>query len=110
DFGIKCIIAPSFADIFYNNCFKNGILPIILEQKIIDQLMEVAKKAQKITIDLPNNQITLTDGRNFKFEVDPFRKECLILGLDDIALNLQKENEIKQFELRNKQQLPWLYQ
>lgn len=109
DFGITCIIAPSFADIFYNNCFKNGILPIRLEREIVDELMNDAQKAQEITVDLENNTIIASNGKKINFEIDNFRKKCLIEGLDDIALTLQKEDKINEFESNNKKNLPWLY-
>jgi 3-isopropylmalate/(R)-2-methylmalate dehydratase small subunit len=109
DFGIKCIIAPSFADIFYNNCFKNGILPIVLDKKIVTKLIEDAQKPQNMTVNLVNNEITCSDGQIIKFEIDNFRKKCLIEGLDDIALTLKKVNKITEFELQNKQELPWLH-
>jgi 3-isopropylmalate/(R)-2-methylmalate dehydratase small subunit len=109
DFGIKCIIAPSFADIFYNNCFKNGILPIILPQNQIDELTNFSKKEGSIfTINLQAQKITVNN-KIYQFNVDDFRKTCLINGLDDIALTLQKENKINQFESKNKQALSWLY-
>ncbi|MDA0902542.1 MAG: 3-isopropylmalate dehydratase small subunit [Proteobacteria bacterium] len=109
DFGIRCIIAPSFADIFYNNCFKNGILPIRLDQTIVDRLMNAAQAGEEVTIDLQNCKIILKDGSEFEFELDAFRKECLIMGLDDIGLTLQKESQISDFESNNKKELPWLH-
>ncbi len=109
DFGIKCIIAPSFADIFYNNCFKNGILPIILEENQVSELIKLtSESAQELTIDLLNNKI-ITKNNEINFTIDDFRKKCLIEGLDDIALTLQYEQEIDNFELKNSQKLPWLY-
>ena len=89
DFGIKCIIAPSFADIFFNNCFKNGILPIKLEQNKVDILLSKANKKETLVIDLENQSITQENGEFYKFEVDKFRKKCLLEGLDDIALTLK---------------------
>jgi 3-isopropylmalate/(R)-2-methylmalate dehydratase small subunit len=109
DFGIQCIIAPSFADIFYNNCFKNAILPIILDKKVVDGLMSDAQSAQEITVNLENNTIIASNGEKINFEIDNFRKKCLIEGLDDIALTLKKEGKINEFESNNKQKLPWLY-
>lgn len=109
DFGIRCIIAPSFADIFYNNCFKNAILPLILPKEQVAEIMNEAKAAKEITVDLENNQVILSNGKKITFEIDNFRKKCLIEGLDDIGLTLQKEEKIKAFEDKNKRDLPWLY-
>ena len=110
DFGIRCIIAPSFADIFYNNCFKNAILPIKLDKKTVKELMGEAKSARNFTIDLENQEITTSNNKKIKFEIDNFRKECLINGLDDIGLTLQKSNKINDFESQNIKVVPWLYQ
>ncbi|HEX6978798.1 MAG TPA: 3-isopropylmalate dehydratase small subunit [Alphaproteobacteria bacterium] len=111
DFGIRCILAPSFADIFYNNCFKNGILPIKLPQETIDRLMEDAKNGANatFTIDLAKQEITRPDGGKVHFDIDPFRKHCLLNGLDDIGLTLEKRNDIDGFEARQKASQPWLY-
>lgn len=100
DFGIRCIIAPSFADIFYNNCFKNGILPIVLPQADVDRLMDDAKRGANATvsIDLENQVINGPDGGSISFEVDAFRKQCLMEGLDDIGLTLQKADAIDSYE------------
>ena len=100
DFGIRCIIAPSFADIFYNNCFKNGILPIVLPQTEVDKLMDDAKRGANATIsvDLESQTIKGPDGGKISFEVDGFRKQCLMEGLDDIGLTLQKAQAIDAFE------------
>lgn len=100
DFGIRCIIAPSFADIFYNNCFKNGILPIVLPQAEVDKLMDDAKRGANATvsIDLENQVINGPDGGTISFEVDAFRKKCLMEGLDDIGLTLQKASAIDDYE------------
>ena len=100
DFGIRCIIAPSFADIFYNNCFKNGILPIVLPQEDVDKLMDDAKRGANaiISIDLENQTINGPDGGTIAFEVDAFRKTCLLEGLDDIGLTLQKGEAIDTYE------------
>lgn len=100
DFGIRCVIAPSFADIFFNNCFKNGILPIVLPQADVDVLMQDAgnEASCEITIDLPDQQIKRHDGNTIPFDVDPFRKNCLLEGLDDIGLTLQKQAQIDSFE------------
>ena len=108
DFGIRCVIAPSFADIFYNNCFKNGILPVALPQAQVDQLMQVAEAQQTITVDLEKQTITAGNHR-FPFEVDAFRKHCLLNGLDDIGLTLQKTAQIGTFEQSQRQSAPWLY-
>ncbi len=111
DFGIKCVIAPSFADIFYNNCFKNGILPIALPQSEVDKLMDDANRGDnaRITIDLENQEITGPDGGSIKFEIDQSNKKCLLEGLDDIGITLQKTSNIDSFENSDKQQRPWLY-
>ena len=108
DFGIRCIIAPSFADIFYNNCFKNGILPIVLPHEDVDRLMDDAKRGANavIAIDLPNQKITGPDGGEISFEVDAFRKQCLLEGLDDIALTLKKAPSIDSYEAGLQDQ-PW---
>ena len=100
DFGIRCIIAPSFADIFYNNCFKNGILPIVLPQEEVDKLMDDAQRGANatISIDLANQTIQGPDGGTISFEVDAFRKQCLMEGLDDIGLTLQKAQAIDAYE------------
>ncbi len=110
DFGIRCVIAPDFADIFYNNCFKNGILPIRLPQEQVDLLMDDAERGANatISIDLENQQITGPDGGMIRFEIDAFRKHCLLEGLDDIGLTLQKSTAIKNYEDRVSQDMPWL--
>ena len=102
DFGFKCIIAPSFADIFYNNCFKNGILPIRLDQKTVDVLMDQANQKKHLTINLKDQLIILEDGNTIEFQIDPFRKKCLLEGLDDIGLTLQKKEKIDQYEALKK--------
>jgi 3-isopropylmalate/(R)-2-methylmalate dehydratase small subunit len=111
DFGIRCVIASSFADIFYNNCFKNGILPIKLPQEIVDELMDDAKKGAnaRLTIDLDKQTITRPDGGVVTFEIDAFRKHCLLNGLDDVGLTLQKAPAIGSFEEKNKLSQPWLW-
>jgi 3-isopropylmalate/(R)-2-methylmalate dehydratase small subunit len=110
DFGIRCIIAPSFADIFFNNCFKNGILPVILSKTQINELLEFANNHQNnLTVNLQKQEIS-TDNKIYKFEVDAFRKNCLIEGLDDIGLTLQKSAQIDSFETSNRQLTPWLYE
>jgi 3-isopropylmalate/(R)-2-methylmalate dehydratase small subunit len=111
DFGIRCIIAPSFADIFYNNCFKNGILPIALPKEIVDELMEDAEKGANavMTVDLETQTITRPDGEKVHFEVEPFRKHCLLNGLDDIGLTEQKAAEIGAYEEKARRTRPWQF-
>ena len=110
DFGIRCVIAPSFADIFYNNCFKNGILPIALPQDAVDVLMKDAEKGSnaRMTVDLEAQTVTTSDGETFGFEVDAFKKHCLLEGLDDIGLTLAKKSSVDAFEVRAAQQRPWV--
>jgi 3-isopropylmalate/(R)-2-methylmalate dehydratase small subunit len=107
DFGIRCIVAPSFGDIFYNNSFKNGILPIRLPQAQVDELMNAAETGRNITINLPDQKI-VSGNDVYEFDIDPFRKHCLINGLDDIGLTLEKETYIADYETRQKQDRPWL--
>jgi 3-isopropylmalate/(R)-2-methylmalate dehydratase small subunit len=109
DFGIKCVIASSFADIFYNNCFKNGILPLVLPQDVVDQLMEDARRGANatMTIDLEAQTVTRPDGEVVHFEIDAFRKHCLVNGLDDIGLTMAKQDKIDSYEERLKQSQPW---
>jgi 3-isopropylmalate/(R)-2-methylmalate dehydratase small subunit len=111
DFGIRCVIAPSFADIFYNNCFKNGILPIVLPKEDVAKLLDDAERGANavITIDLERQEITGPDGGRLRFEIDPFRKHCLLNGLDDIGLTLQKGAEIDSYEARQRAAQPWLW-
>ncbi|WP_372737533.1 3-isopropylmalate dehydratase small subunit [Neptunomonas sp.] len=111
DFGIRCVIAPSFADIFYNNCFKNGLLPIILNDEQVDQLFnEVeATEGYQLTVDLDKQLVITPSGATFSFEVDGFRKHCLLNGLDDIGLTLQYADEIAAYEARRRQETPWLF-
>ena len=110
DFGIRCIIATSFADIFYNNCFKNGILPIRLPQADVDKLMADAERGANavVSIDLAAKEIRGHDGGVIKFEIDPYRKQCLIEGLDDIGLTMKQDASIDQFEKKRAAQQPWL--
>ncbi len=110
DFGIHCIIAPSFADIFYSNCFKNGILPIVLPKEDVDRLMEDAERGANatVTVDLEKQEITGPDGGVIRFDIDPFRKHCLLEGLDDIGLTLQKLDRIEAYEKRQAEEFPWL--
>ena len=107
DFGIKCVIGPSFADIFYNNCFKNGMLPIALDGKKIEELIQYSKRKENIEINLTEQQIMFGNKR-IKFEIDPFKKKCLLNGLDDIALSLEKSEKIKSYENKLKQNKPWI--
>ena len=107
DFGITCVISSSFADIFFNNCFKNGILPIILDEDKIKELSEYAKRKEEISVDL--NEEKIIHGNNeVTFEVDKFKKKCLLEGLDDIALSLKKSDKIENFEKNLKNQKPWI--
>jgi len=110
DFGIKCIVSTSFADIFFNNSFKNGILPIVLPQEQVDILMADAEKGAnaRMTVDLEAQEITTSDGVVIKFDVDPFKKHCLLNGLDDIGLTMEKADAIKTFEEQASQARPWV--
>jgi|TARA_B100001971_G_C18055020_1_gene464821 3-isopropylmalate/(R)-2-methylmalate dehydratase small subunit len=108
DFGITCVISSSFADIFYNNCFKNGILPIVLDEEKVNKLSEYSKREEEIEIDL-DNCVIKAGNNEYKFTVDPFKRKCLLEGLDDIALSLKKFDQITNFENKNKQTKPWLY-
>jgi 3-isopropylmalate/(R)-2-methylmalate dehydratase small subunit len=110
DFGIRCVIAPSFADIFYNNCFKNGILPIALPQEDVDKLMDDASRGSnaRLTVDLEAQTIHGPDGGTIRFDIDPHLKHCLLNGLDDIALTLGREDAIAAYEARQKAATPWL--
>ncbi|HEY9539339.1 MAG TPA: 3-isopropylmalate dehydratase small subunit [Kiloniellaceae bacterium] len=109
DAGIRCVIAPSFADIFYNNCFKNGILPIVLPQEQVDLLMDDAARGANaiVTVDLEKQEIAGPDGGTIAFDIDPFRKHCLVNGLDDIGLTLQKADRIAVFEKAREVSQPW---
>ncbi len=111
DFGVTCVISTSFADIFYNNCFKNGVLPIKLPKEDIDKLFDDASRGANavLTIDLEKQEIRGPDGGCIKFDIDPFRKHCLLNGLDDVGLTLQKKPKIDGFEARQKSAQPWLY-
>jgi 3-isopropylmalate/(R)-2-methylmalate dehydratase small subunit len=110
DFGIRCVIAPSFADIFYNNCFKNGILPIALPQAEVDRLMEDASMGANavISVDLQKQEVVRPNGSRIAFDVDPFRKQCLLNGWDDIGLTMQHEKDISEFESRRRLTEPWI--
>jgi 3-isopropylmalate/(R)-2-methylmalate dehydratase small subunit len=110
DFGIRCVISTSFADIFYNNCFKNGILPVVLPAEAVEALMEEARKGSnaRITVDLEEQTVTASDGQSFAFEVDAFKKHCLLNGLDDIGLTMAKESSISTYEGKAKTERPWV--
>ena len=107
DFGIRCVISPSFADIFYNNCFKNGMLPIILDEKKIEELVQYSKRKENIEINLTEQQIMFGNKR-INFEIDPYKKECLLNGLDDIALSLEQSEKISSYENKLKKNKPWI--
>ena len=109
DFGIKCLIGPSFADIFYNNCFKNGMLPIILDEKKVEELTQYAQRKENIEINL-NKQEILYGNKKVEFSIDAFKKECLLNGLDDIAMSLEKSDKISSYEDKIKTNKPWLNQ
>lgn len=111
DYGFRAIIAPSFADIFFNNCFKNGILPIVLDAEEVDVLFQEVETQEgyRLLVDLPQQVVVSPSGQSFPFEVDAFRKHCLLNGLDDIGLTLQKVDQIKVFEASHKAQQPWLF-
>ena len=111
DYGFRCIIAPSFADIFYNNCFKNGILPIVLSPDIVNQLFKESKgmPGYRLKVDLQEQKVTSPDKSDFHFDIDPFRKHCLLEGLDDIGLTLKEADKIKAYEERRRQEAPWLF-
>ncbi len=110
DFGIKVVISTSFADIFHNNCFKNGILPVVLPKEQVDVLMEDAGKGEnaRITVDLEAQTVSTSDGTTFSFDVDPFQKHCLLEGLDDIGLSMQKMDAIEAFEGKARARTPWI--
>lgn len=111
DYGIRAIIAPSYADIFYNNCFKNGLLPIVLPAEVVEDLFRetYAVEGYRLVIDLDAQTVTTPDGESFAFEVDPGRKHRLVNGLDDIGLTLRFTEKIKAYEERRKQEAPWLF-
>ena len=108
DFGITCVISSSYADIFYNNCFKNGILPIILEEEIIKELSEYSNRKEEIIIDLKEQKI-IYGNKEIEFDIDQFKKKCLLEGLDDIAISLEKSNKITLFEKNLKNIKPWIF-
>ena len=110
DYGVKCVISTSFADIFFNNCFKNGILPIVVSKEALDQLMDDADNGANsvLDIDLENQHIGRPNGEKINFEIDEFRKHCLINGLDDIGLTMQKRSNIDSFEKKRETEQPWI--
>ena len=108
DFGIKCVISSSFADIFYNNCFKNGMLPIVLNEKNIDELIEYSKRKENIEVNLAEEEI-LFGNKKIQFKIDQYKKKCLLEGLDDIAISLEKSEKILNFENKIKENKPWIY-
>jgi 3-isopropylmalate/(R)-2-methylmalate dehydratase small subunit len=111
DFGFRCVIVPSFADIFYNNCFKNGILPIVLDEETVDSLFtEVSgEEGYRLVVDLDAKEIRTPSGRAIAFDVDDFRRHCLLNGLDDIGLTLENADQIRAYEEKRQQQAPWLF-
>jgi 3-isopropylmalate/(R)-2-methylmalate dehydratase small subunit len=111
DYGFRCVIAKSFADIFFGNCFKNGILPVVLPAKVVDDLMRAvqARPGYRLTVDLPAQTLTTPEGERIGFEVEPFRKHCLVEGLDDIGLTLQHLGDIQAYEARRRAEAPWLF-
>ncbi|MDH4133383.1 MAG: 3-isopropylmalate dehydratase small subunit [Gammaproteobacteria bacterium] len=112
DYGIRAIVAPSYADIFFNNSFKNGLLPIVLDRAIVDKLFKECERTPgyKLTVDLAEQTVATPGGESFRFEIDAFRKHCLLNGLDDIGLTLQHVAEIKAYEERRRREAPWLFQ
>ena len=111
DYGFRCIIAPSYADIFYNNCFKNGVLPIVLDAQAVDGLFQQMydNEGYQLTVDLARQVVTTPSGEELRFDVDDFRKHCLLNGLDDIGLTLQSADAIRSYESRLREQSPWLF-
>ena len=111
DYGFRCVIAPSFADIFYNNCFKNGVLPIALDEAVVDRLFTemYAAEGYQLTVDLQQQKVITPAGEEIAFEVDAFRRHCLLEGLDDIGLTLQSADAIRSYEEKIRQQSPWLF-
>lgn len=111
DYGFRCIIAPSFADIFYNNCFKNGLLPLTLDEDVVDQLFNemYAAEGYQLTIDLPDQEVRTPRGEVFQFEIDEFRKHCLLNGLDEIGLTLEHGDAIRAYETKRRTEAPWLF-
>ncbi len=111
DYGFRVVIAPSFADIFFNNCFKNGLLPVVLDVAAVDQLFRDVEPAwgYRLTVDLALQRVTTPAGQSFGFAIDPFRKDCLLNGLDEIGLTLKHAEEIRAFEARRRTEQPWLF-
>lgn len=111
DHGFRVVIAPSFADIFYNNCFKNGLLPVVIEKEIVQRLFGKAETTPgyELTVDLPAQTVTTSSGETFPFAIDAFRKETLLKGLDDIGLTLQQADAIRTYEVRRRREAPWLF-
>ena len=111
DYGFRCLIAPSFADIFYNNCFKNGILPVVLSEEEVETLFQqmYTNEGYQLAVDLAAQTVTTPDGQVFTFEIDNFRKHCLLEGLDDIGLTLEQSDAIKAYEARRREEAPWLF-
>ncbi len=112
DQGFRCLIAPSFADIFYNNCFQNGILPVVLSHEEVQSLFQAVNSSPRyeLTVYIAAQSVTTPEGRQYRFEVDPFRKDCLLKGLDSIGLTLQHESAVAAYEQRRKAEAPWLFQ
>jgi len=111
EYGIRCVIAPSFADIFFNNCFKNGLLPIVLEEKIVEKMFAEVERSRgyTVTIDLPSQTVQLPDGSRIAFAIEANRKECLVHGLDEIGITLQSAEAIRAFEAKHRARRPWLF-
>ena len=111
EYGFRALVAPSFADIFYNNCFKNGLLPVVLDEAEVDELFKQVEAAPgyELTIDLENQQVTTPDGNRYGFDVDAFKKHCLLNGLDEIGLTLEHADDIRAYEDRRRQETPWLF-
>ncbi|GIX27358.1 MAG: 3-isopropylmalate dehydratase small subunit [Burkholderiales bacterium] len=111
DYGFRALIAPSFADIFYNNCFKNGLLPVVLDAPVVDRLFQEveATEGYRLLIDLEAQSVTTPGGETFRFDIDPFRKYCLLNGLDDIGLTLRHVDKIKAYEAKRRAEAPWLF-
>ncbi|MDX1515064.1 MAG: 3-isopropylmalate dehydratase small subunit [Gammaproteobacteria bacterium] len=111
EYGFRALVAPSFADIFHNNCFKNGLLPVVLEEAVVDGLFKEveATPGYRLKVDLEAQTVTAPDGRSWRFEVDPFKKDCLLNGLDEIGLTLQHGDEIRAYEARRQEEAPWLF-
>jgi len=111
DFGIRCIVAPSFGDIFYNNCFKNGLLPVILGEDEVDELFRqvASTPGYRLSVNLAAQTVTRADGEELRFDVDSFRKQCMLEGLDEIGLTLQQRRDIQTYEQRRRQDAPWLF-